>query len=84
MSQGKSTMKRLLPLVLVGLVLLPGTPRAAAPADRRLLVLDALKQELGRSREKLKLSGEDPPYFLRYLVREYDDYDMSARFGALL
>jgi TldD protein len=58
--------------------------RAEAPKDPRLQLLDALKQELGRSKEKLKLPGEDPPYFIRYLVREYDDYDMSARFGALL
>src|SRR4051812_19237830 len=56
----------------------------SAGSDRRVAVLEALKQELGRSRERLKLTGEDPPYFIRYLVREYDDYDMSARFGAVL
>src|SRR3954452_25547895 len=63
------------------------TGRFAADAqsgDKRQVVLDALKQELGRSKERLKLTGEDPPYFIRYLVREYDDYDMSARFGAVL
>jgi predicted Zn-dependent protease len=56
----------------------------APPKDQRLALLDALKQELSRSKEKLRLPGEDPPYFIRYLVREYDDYDLSARFGALL
>src|SRR3954466_2665771 len=56
----------------------------SAGSDRRVAVLEALKQELGRSKERLKLTGEDPPYFIRYLVREYDDYDLSARFGALL
>src|SRR4051794_3283452 len=64
------------------------TGRFAADAqsggDKRQVVLDALKQELARSKERLKLTGEDPPYFIRYLVREYDDYDLSARFGALL
>jgi TldD protein len=75
-------------LVLVGLAAAT-RPAAAAPVppasgDRRLVVLDALKQELGRSRERLRLSGEDPPYFARYLLREYDDYDMAARFGAVL
>lgn len=59
-------------------------PAAPAPADSRLLLLNALKQELARSREKLKLPGEEPAYYIRYLVREYDDYDLSARFGALL
>ena len=27
---------------------------------------------------------EDPPYFLRYLVRDYDESDMSATLGALI
>src|SRR5438045_5473237 len=73
-------------LLLAGLALCRGPlpSRAAAAGDRRLVVLEALKQELGRSRERLKLSGEDPPYFARYLLREYDDYDMAARFGAVL
>jgi TldD protein len=57
---------------------------AAPPTDQRLLLLDALKQELVRSKDRLKLPGEEGPYFIRYLVREYDDYDLSARFGALL
>src|SRR2546421_8316680 len=76
-------MKMVWPLVLVGVAVVPRDVRPAA-ADHRLVVLDALKQELGRSKERLKLAGEDPPYFVRYLVREYDDYDLSARFGALL
>ncbi|HXU80675.1 MAG TPA: metallopeptidase TldD-related protein [Polyangia bacterium] len=74
-------------LSFLAVVLLPSSFHAAetaAPKDQRLAVLDALKQELVRSREKLKLPGEDPPYFIRYLVREYDDYDLSARFGSLL
>jgi predicted Zn-dependent protease len=60
------------------------TPAGNPATDHRLVLLDALEQELVRSKEKLKLPGEDPPYFIRYLVREYDDYDLSARFGALL
>jgi predicted Zn-dependent protease len=51
--------------------------------DHRLTILGALKDELGRSKQKLRLPGEDGPYFVRYLVREYDDYDIGARFGAL-
>lgn len=57
---------------------------AAQTKDPRLTVLHALKEELARSREKLRLPKEDPPYFVRYLVREYDDHDLSARFGGLL
>jgi predicted Zn-dependent protease len=73
-------MKRALLVLLITLV-----PTARGDdGDRRMAVLQALKQELGRSREKLKLPGEEPPYFIRYIVREYDDHDMEARFGALL
>jgi TldD protein len=74
-------------VALAGLALLSAPlPSGAAPAtgDPRLVVLSALKQELGRSKDRLKLSGEDPPYFIRYLLREYDDYDLAARFGAML
>jgi TldD protein len=72
-------------LAFVAVALVPSSFHAAEPPkDQRLALLDALKQELVRSKEKLKLPGEDAPYFIRYLVREYDDYDLSARFGALL
>jgi TldD protein len=75
-------------LPFLAVVLVPSSFQAAEPPapakDKRMAVLDALKQELTRSKEKLKLPGEDPPYFIRYLVREYDDYDLSARYGALL
>ncbi len=83
--------KLVLPLFLVGTV--AGSPIGAAGADpgkkpkdakdHRLVVLGALKDELVRSKQKLLMTGEDGPYFIRYLVREYDDYDLSARFGAL-
>jgi predicted Zn-dependent protease len=43
-----------------------------------------MKDELTRSKKRLKLPGEDGPYFIRYLVREYDDYDLQARFGAMV
>ncbi len=75
----------------------PDASRAAAPArpvtspppasntnDPRLVVLGALKAELTRSMERLRLPKEPGPYFLRYLVRDYDETDISARLGALL
>jgi TldD protein len=78
-------MKILPRLAFLLIVLAPAPFQAAeAPKDQRLVLLDALKQELGRSKEKLKLPGEEGPYYIRYVVREYDDYDLSARFGALL
>jgi predicted Zn-dependent protease len=76
---------RVLPLALAACLLAVARPAPAAdPPDRRLVVLKAMKDELGRSKQRLRLPGEDGPYFIRYLVREYDDHDMAARFGALI
>jgi len=57
-----------------------GSPRNKDP---RLEMLGALKAELGRSMKRLHMPNEDGPYFIRYLVRDYDNYDLSARVGAL-
>jgi len=48
-----------------------------------LVILGALKSEMARSTQKLRMPGEDGPYFIRYLVRDYDNYDLGARFGAI-
>ena len=69
---------------LVGLV--PGA-QAQPRTDERIRgwsCSGALKQELARSRERLRLPKEDGPYFIRYLVRDYDESDITTRFGALL
>jgi TldD protein len=90
-----SSLKVLFPLFLVFLLLggQVATTAAAKPGaavaknrvkkDQRLVVLGALEAEMTRSKRKLRLPGEDAPYFMRYLVREYDDYDLAARFGAM-
>ena len=83
-----SKFKLALPLLLFGTVAggsigAAGADPGKGPKDHRLIVLGALKDELARSKQKLRMTGEDGPYFIRYLVREYDDYDLSARFGAL-
>jgi len=78
--------------VLLPLLLLIGHGRVAeaepasptAKKDPRLVVLGALKDEIARSKQKLRMPSEDGPYFIRYIVREYDDYDLAARVGALV
>ena len=59
-------------------------PAVEKTTDARQAVLSAMKEELARSKKRLHMPGEDGPYFIRYLVREYDDYDMQARFGAMV
>jgi predicted Zn-dependent protease len=55
-----------------------------AKKDARLVVRDALEAELARAMKKLKMGGFDAPYFLSYVVREYDAVDVYGRFGALV
>jgi TldD protein len=80
------SLKVLLPLFLLlsgHVASAAAKPSTNSSKDHRLVVLNALKDELVRSKHKLRMPGEDGPYFIRYLVREYDDYDLGARFGAM-
>jgi TldD protein len=77
--------KSLLFAVPVAVAVLGVTGGAVAnDKDPRLVVLSALKTELMRSKERLRMPKEDPPYFLRYLVRDYDESDVSATLGAVI
>lgn len=54
-----------------------------AAADPRLLLLDAMAQELKRNQTQLKLEDHGPPYFISYQVKDYDERQINARYGAL-
>jgi len=73
---------------VVGVSLFASGIATAAPAttetDGRLTVLGALKTELQRSKQKLALPDEPAAYFIRYLVRDYNEQEIGARFGAII
>ena len=46
-------------------------------------VINALEAELEVASRKLKIPGEEPPYFVSYLLRQKDHFEVWARFGAL-
>src|SRR5215208_1237388 len=56
---------------------------AVAPADSRLTFLDSMKAELDRNQKQLKLNSHEAPYFISYQVKDYDQREVSARFGAI-
>jgi TldD protein len=60
-----------------------GTAIAAVPTGDEA-VKKALEDEMARSLKDLKLGGEAPPYFLRYVVADSDRAWVSARLGALV
>ncbi|MFZ1916450.1 MAG: metallopeptidase TldD-related protein [Terriglobales bacterium] len=46
-------------------------------------VLRALKEEMERSKAKLKMDNVAAPYYIEYRVTELDDFEANAAFGAL-
>lgn len=52
----------------------------SAPSD---VVLRALREEMDRSKDKLKLDNVPAPYYIEYRVTEIDQFEATAVFGAL-
>ena len=74
-----------LPLTLALLTAAPEqTPPPIKPTkDSRLELLDAMRAELERNHRQLRLNGHEAPYFISYQVKDYDQREVSGRFGAL-
>jgi predicted Zn-dependent protease len=70
------------PALLV-LVSFPFALSAAPPPDVRQSLLDAMTAELQRNQTELKLRGHEPPYFISYQMKDYQQHDIAARYGAL-
>ncbi len=70
-------------VVLLGLALAPSPARAAAPAPAGDWILKAMTDELGRSRDSLRLSGYEAPYFIAYTIRDSDRTYISGKFGSI-
>jgi TldD protein len=66
-------------------ILLCGLSTSALAADSASsdVVLRALREEMDRSKTKLKMSNVPAPYYIEYRVTEIDEYEASAVFGAL-
>ena len=56
------------------------TKTAAATSDP---VLQAMREELARSKSQLKMENVPPPYYIEYRVTDLDSYEAEAAFGAL-
>jgi predicted Zn-dependent protease len=73
-------MTRVLPSLLASLLLAAASP-AAAQED---VVLQAMKDELARSMDRLRLESLDKPYFIAYRAQERSGTTAAATFGALV
>jgi TldD protein len=66
-------------------ILFAGLSTSARAADSASgdVVLRALREEMERSKAKLKLENVPAPYYIEYRVAEIDQFEASAVFGAL-
>jgi TldD protein len=56
------------------------TQSAASASDP---LLQAMREELDRSKSKLKMDNVAAPYFIEYRLSDIDEYDAEAAFGGL-
>ena len=75
-----------MPRLLLALALLLATPLSSARADgdSRLPLLGAMRSELDRTMKQLRLADYEPPYFVAYVLRDYDKHEVVAKLGSLL
>jgi len=63
------------------------TPAAAqkndAKSDGSDPLLQAMREEIARSKSQLKMDNVPPPYYIEYRLSEVDQYEAEAAFGAL-
>ena len=71
-------------LAFLSMVTIPSVVLAASPAPGAGdWILGAMTQELSRSRDSLRMSGYDAPYFISYTVRDSDRTYISGKFGSI-
>lgn len=70
-------------LVASGL-LSPSMARAQKPSSATSdPILQAMREELDRSKSQLKMENVPPPYYIEYRLTDIDQYQAEASFGAL-
>lgn len=62
---------------------LTATAPSASTAASADPILEAMRQELDRSKSQLKMQNVLPPYYIEYRLSDLDQYDAEAAFGAL-
>ena len=78
-----------LPLLFLLFVIASPLTGAAGSSDVQaergdIVVLTAMKDELGRSQKKLKLEGYEDPYFISYQIKDNAYYTIEGKYGAIV
>ncbi len=56
---------------------------SAQEQDSRNIVINAMKKELNRSMEKLKMEGFESPYFISYWIKEESSITISGKYASI-
>ncbi|MDQ7823824.1 MAG: TldD/PmbA family protein [Candidatus Eremiobacteraeota bacterium] len=51
--------------------------------DTRLLIIDAMEKEQNRAFSQLRIHSFEKPYFISYLIKDYDVYSAWGSYGAM-
>jgi len=70
-------------ILLISCLCALSAPALAADTVSSDVVLRALREEMDRSKDHLKLENVAAPYYIEYRVTELDQFEASAVFGAL-
>ena len=73
----------LLALTLLAAAACPAASQGAPDAAASDPIVQAMKTELTRSMQQLRLEHAQPPYYIEYSVADVDQFIASASFGAL-
>ncbi len=75
---------RLLPVYLF--ILCVTLPSITKSQEQRsdMSVIKAMKEELNRSRQKLRLDNYESPYFISYQIKDNTYYSIKGKYGAIL
>lgn len=69
------------PILCTLLLLTMGSPWLQAQES---VLMKAMRDELGRSMEKLQLEGMEKPYYVAYWVQEFQNFRVAASLGGVL
>jgi TldD protein len=69
-------------------VIFPFTVRAQQPSSPKAAssdpILQAMREELDRTKSNLKMDNVPAPYYIEYRLSDVEEYDAQAAFGSLL
>src|ERR1700740_3153765 len=49
-----------------------------------MIIIKAMKEELNRSWEKLRLDNYESPYFISYQIKDNTYYNIKGKYGAII